>query len=155
MLHVNRKTNKGREVEDILFWDPPGIFHFFTLPLKIQDKTKLHLWKLHKIVLDALQIPRRNQDSLNVHIIFLVHPWSVKLFLWYPSTPTVFFSGIGYLLLCFCSFMSYVPESLRFPTCVPYYLNLYFQVIIWTLRKYIYTYYKLITIVSYIVIPYK
>ena len=25
-----------------------GIFHFFTLPLEIPDKTKLYLWEFHK-----------------------------------------------------------------------------------------------------------
>ena len=42
----------------------PGIFHFFALPMGIQDKTKLNpKAKLnplifHKIVLDLLEIPR-------------------------------------------------------------------------------------------------
>ena len=43
-------------VEDILFWIPLEIFHFFTLG--IPDKVKLHPWKFYKIVLDPLKIPR-------------------------------------------------------------------------------------------------
>ena len=72
------------------------------------------------------------------------------LFLWYPpgNAPPIFFSGIAHLLLCFCSFMSYIPESLGFPISTFLSVNLYFQVIICTstLRKYIYNYCNLITV---------
>ena len=36
------QKKKTRRVEDILFWKPPGIFRFFTLPLEIPDKKRLH-----------------------------------------------------------------------------------------------------------------
>ena len=36
-------------VDIITFRKPPGVFHFFTLPLEILDKTKLHPWIFHKI----------------------------------------------------------------------------------------------------------
>ena len=77
------------------FENPPGIFHFFTLPLEILDKTKLNPWIFHKIVLDPLEIPRpKNKDPWKFHIYFLVtlgnstsfliNPWkSHMLFLWY------------------------------------------------------------------------
>ena len=39
------------------FFQPPGILHFFTLPLEIPDKPKLDLWIFHKIVLNPLEIP--------------------------------------------------------------------------------------------------
>ena len=50
-----------------------------------------------------------------------------------PPPPPVFY-GIATLLLCFCSFISYVTHSLWFPTC---YLNLYFPAIICTFRKFL------------------
>ena len=34
------------------FENLPGIFHFFSLPLEIPDKTKLNSWLFQKIVLD-------------------------------------------------------------------------------------------------------
>ena len=49
-------------VEDILFWIPLEIFHFFTLG--IPDKVKLHPWKFYKIVLDPLEIPSGIQGEL-------------------------------------------------------------------------------------------
>ena len=36
----------------------PGIFHFFTLPLEIPDKTKVNPGIFLKIVQDSLEIPR-------------------------------------------------------------------------------------------------
>ena len=51
----SRKNQNG--VEDILFWKPARIFHFFTLPLENPDKTELNPWIFHKIVLDPLEIP--------------------------------------------------------------------------------------------------
>ena len=43
----------------IYFFEKPlGIFNFFTLPLKICDKTKFNPWIFHKIVLEPLKIPR-------------------------------------------------------------------------------------------------
>ena len=41
MTYSRKNSNRGGGVEDILFC-PPGIFHFFTLPLEIPDKTKLN-----------------------------------------------------------------------------------------------------------------
>ena len=44
-----KKTN--RRVEDILFWKKnPEIFLFFSVPLKIPGKKKLHSWKFGKIM---------------------------------------------------------------------------------------------------------
>ena len=51
---------RGVADESILFLTPllSGIFHFFTLPLEILEKTKLHPWKFHKILLDPLEVLR-------------------------------------------------------------------------------------------------
>ena len=38
------------------FLKNPVIF-LFALPLEIPDKTKLHPWEFHKLVLDPLEIP--------------------------------------------------------------------------------------------------
>ena len=51
------------------------IFHFYTLPLEIPDKTKLEPWIFHKIVLDPL--PWKFQDQKQIplkipHYFFLV-----------------------------------------------------------------------------------
>ena len=66
------------------FENPPGIFHFFTLPLEILDKTKLNPWIFHKIVLDPLEIPRPKTKTPgnSTHIIyFLVTLGNSTLFL--------------------------------------------------------------------------
>ena len=53
----------------------PGIFHFFTLPLEIPDKTKLNPWMFHKIVLDPLEISRpKTKIHGNSTLFFLGHP---------------------------------------------------------------------------------
>ena len=50
------------------FWNSP----YVTLPLEILEKTKLHLWILHKVVWLTLEIPRQNTntDRWKFHIIF-------------------------------------------------------------------------------------
>ena len=69
-------------VEDILFWTPPGILHFFTLPLEIPNKTKLNPWIFHKIVLDSLAIPTPKTKPLEIpHYFFLVTLGNSTLFL--------------------------------------------------------------------------
>ena len=56
-----------------------GIFYFFTLPLEIPDKIKLHPWKFHKIALDPLEIPRPNhQDTWKFHICFSWSPLEIS-----------------------------------------------------------------------------
>ena len=78
-----------------------GFFYSFTLPLEIPDKSKLHPWKLFKIVFYIVwkfqdQKPRPLE---NPHNFFLVtprnstYPWKIP----YPQPPFplfVFFSGI-------------------------------------------------------------
>ena len=46
-----KKTKRGVEKIGTFLEKNPGNFSFLTLPLEISDKTKLHLWELHKIVL--------------------------------------------------------------------------------------------------------
>ena len=74
---LEKKTKKGGGVLRIYFFQPPphpGIFDFFAVPLEIPDKTKLHPWKFHKIVLDLLKITRQ---PWNFHLEFLGYPWKV------------------------------------------------------------------------------
>ena len=53
----------------------PGIFNFF-LPLEIPDKTKLHPWKIHKIVLHVFEIPRPETKTPGTStLFFLGYPW--------------------------------------------------------------------------------
>ena len=68
----------------IYFFEPappcpsPGIFHFFTLPIEIPDKTKLNPWIFYKIVLDPLEIPRpktKTPRNSTFSLFFLGHPW--------------------------------------------------------------------------------
>ena len=53
---IPEKKQKGG-LRTYFFENPPGIFHFFTLPLEILDKTELHTWKFCKIVFHPLEIP--------------------------------------------------------------------------------------------------
>ena len=53
-----QKKSKQGGLRIYIFEKSPGIFIFFTLPLKIPDKTKLNPWIFHKIVLDLLEIAR-------------------------------------------------------------------------------------------------
>ena len=74
-MGYSRKKKQGEGVEDIFF---------FTLLLEIQDKTKLHPWKFHKVGLDALEIPRPETKtpgpvSGNSPLFFLGHPWKCHL----------------------------------------------------------------------------
>ena len=76
-LGYSRKKKKQGGLRTYFFENPPaGIFHFFTLPLEIPHKTKLHPWKIHKIVLDPLEIPRpKIKTPGNSTLFFLGHPW--------------------------------------------------------------------------------
>ena len=100
-------------VEDILFWNLP-VEYFIFLGLEIPGKTKLHLWKFYKIVLDSLKIPRPKTKSpgnftlfflvtLGNSSLFLINSWKFHmLFFWNPRKfyippPTVyFFPGIAH-----------------------------------------------------------
>ena len=109
MLHITRnqldscywtipkKTNK--EVDGLRTWifkRSLWNFSFFTLPLEIPDKLKLHLWKFLKIVLDPIEIPRPKPRPLEIpHYFLLATVGNFTLFLinsrkfhmifiWYP-----------------------------------------------------------------------
>ena len=92
MGYSRKKTKQGGGVVgDILFWTAPGIFHFFTLPLEISEKTKLHPWKFHKIVLHPLEIPRpKTKTTGNSSLFFLGHPWKFH-FVLTPGNSTCYF----------------------------------------------------------------
>ena len=55
---IPEKNQGGRELRTYVFEKTPGIFRFPTLPLEIPDKTKLHPWKLRKILIHPLEILR-------------------------------------------------------------------------------------------------
>ena len=95
----------------------PGIsFFFFTLLLRIPDKTKLNPLMFHKILLDPLEIPRpkaKTWEILNYFFLvtlgnstsFLIKPWKFHmLFLWYSwkfhimGPPICTFSGIAHFI---------------------------------------------------------
>ena len=103
MGYSRKKTKQGGGWGHTLLKNTPVIFCVFTLLLKIPDKTKLHPWKFHKIVLHPLAIP---------HDFFLVTPGNSTLFLINPQKfhmlfldtlgnyffnpqPLFFFSGIA------------------------------------------------------------
>ena len=70
------KMGGGRGLRIYFCENSPGIFHFFTLPLEIPDKTKLNPWIFHKIVLDPFS-PWKFQDQKQrpmeiPHYFFLV-----------------------------------------------------------------------------------
>ena len=92
MGYSRKKTKQGGGVVgDILFWTAPGIFHFFTLPLEISEKTKLHPWKFHKIVWHPLEIPRpKTKTTGNSSLFFLGHPWKFH-FVLTPGNSTCYF----------------------------------------------------------------
>ena len=74
ILGYSRKKSNKEEgwLRTYFFENPPGIF--FTLPLEISDKTRLHAWKFHKIVLDSLEIPRpKTKIPGNSTLFFLGH----------------------------------------------------------------------------------
>ena len=60
MGHPRKKQMAGGGGLRTYFFEkkPRKCFIFFTLPLEIPDKTKLHPWKFRKIVLHPLEIPR-------------------------------------------------------------------------------------------------
>ena len=65
---------------------PPGIFHFFILPMEIPDKTKLTPWKFHKFLLDPLEISRPKTKTLEIRLyVFLINLENSTSFLINPS----------------------------------------------------------------------
>ena len=103
------KQVRGRGVGLKIFFceNSPGIFHFFTLPLEIPDKTKLNPWMFHKIVLDPLEISRpKTKIHGNSTLFFLGHPsklhfvFNSKYYSTSSKPPLFgFFSGKAQLLL--------------------------------------------------------
>ena len=76
VLGCSRKKKKTGRVEEILFENAPEIFRCYTLPLEIPDKTRLHLWKIHKIVLRPLETLRpKAKNPGKFSWFFLDHPW--------------------------------------------------------------------------------
>ena len=101
IIRLFQKKNQIGEVKDILFWNPTGIFQFFTLLPKILDKTKLLPWKFHKIVLNPLGIPRpKTKTPGNSTLFFLGNPWKFYfVFKWplkIPHAISLILLGIPY-----------------------------------------------------------
>ena len=74
------EKSKQRGLRIYFFENPPGIFHFFNLPLEIPDKTKLNPLIFDRIVLDPLEIPKqKNKDPQQFHVIFSWSPLEIPL----------------------------------------------------------------------------
>ena len=75
-------SRKKPNMRTYFFENPSGVFHVFTLPLEIPDRTKLHLWKFHKIVL-ATSLGNlktsKSQDPWKFHMIFSWSPLEIPL----------------------------------------------------------------------------
>ena len=99
----------------ILFWKKPLEFLlFFSVPLEIPGKIKLHYWKFGKIMYIPRKLKAKNSRTLEIShefvlvslgnsTLFLINPWKFCiLFLVYswkfsissPSPPVWIFSGI-------------------------------------------------------------
>ena len=52
----------------------PLEFLIFYLPLQIPDKTKLHSWQFHEILLDTLEIPHYLVTLFLGHYFFVTPP---------------------------------------------------------------------------------
>ena len=87
MGYSRKKTNRGGGgggggLKTYFFENPPWNFSFFTLPLEIPYKAKLHPWKFHKIVLDPLKILRPKPRPLKIpHYVFFFTLENSTLFL--------------------------------------------------------------------------
>ena len=100
MQDLTGKLGYSRKKPNIGDWRH-GIFHFFTLPLEIPDKTKLHPWKSHKIVLDPLEISRLKSKTPGKFTLFYLgypipHPQPPPLFVFFQEQPI---SELGLLLI--------------------------------------------------------
>ena len=75
-----------------VFEKTSGIFRFFTLPLEISDKTKLHLWKLYEILINPLEILRPETKAPGNSTYFvLITPGNSTLLLINPWNSTCYF----------------------------------------------------------------
>ena len=73
VINYSRKKPNRRWLRTYFSKDTTGIFNFF-LPLEIPDKTKLHPWKIHKIVLHGFEIPRPETKTPGTSAFFF--SWS-------------------------------------------------------------------------------
>ena len=79
-----KKFRQGWLKHSYFFQKIPLIFRFVTLSLEILEKTKLHLQKFHKIVLQPLGIPRpKTKSHGNSTWLFLIR-WKLHSFLLDP-----------------------------------------------------------------------
>ena len=92
-----RKQSRGKGGLRTYFLEKsPGFFRCFTLPFESPDKTKLHAYKFHKILLHLSKILRLKSRLLEIPYyfslipngnskLFLVNPWRFhSLLLQYP-----------------------------------------------------------------------
>ena len=80
---IPEKIQAG-EIKDILCWKFSGIFRFVTLLLEILEKTKLHYWKFHKILLHPLMeilVLSKYQYPWKLNMNFYYCPWKFHFFI--------------------------------------------------------------------------
>ena len=79
----SRKNPNRWRVVDILFWKPPGIFRFVTLPSEILEKTSFYPCKseiLQNCVPPLGKSKVKNQDPRKFHISFFLKPQKFYFF---------------------------------------------------------------------------
>ena len=113
MGYSRKKTKQGGGwLETYIFELPLEFFIFFTLPLEISEKIKLHPWKFHKIVLHLLEIPRpKTKTTGNSSLFFLGHPWKFYFVLTPGNSTCYFFDTLSSAPLP-CLFFSGVAHGL-------------------------------------------
>ena len=82
-LGYSRKNPNRWGVVDILFWKPPGIFRFVTLPFEILEKTSFYPCKseiLQNCVPPLGKSKVKNQDPRKFHISFFLKPQKFHFF---------------------------------------------------------------------------
>ena len=70
----NNKKKTGLYFMIFTFLKIPLEFLIFYLPLQIPDKTKLHSWQFHEILLDTLEIPHYLVILFLGHYFFVTPP---------------------------------------------------------------------------------
>ena len=83
-----KKFRQGWLKHSYFFQKIPGIFRFVTLSLEILEKTKLHLRKFHKVVLEPLGIPRpKSKSHGNSTLLFFDQVKIALFFTWFQEFP--------------------------------------------------------------------
>ena len=147
ILGYSRKNpNGGGRLRIYFFGNPRGIFHIFTLslPWKFQTKQR-NSGIFHKIMLEALKIPRPKKRPLEIlhyfflgtlgnSILFFIDPWKFHmLYLWYLrefhilNPPCLDFSGIAH---CAWGYQA-VSQIIFWQSSVPFYSENRLSKLLW------------------------